>query len=42
MGVSCVLLADNVCIEALSVNISKKALDRCHDNIEALTKKVRE
>ena len=34
--------ADNVCIEAMSVNISKRALERCQDNIETLAQKIRE
>lgn len=33
---------DNVCIEAMSVNISRKSLERCQDNLEALSQRVRE
>ncbi|CAI8012743.1 General transcription and DNA repair factor IIH helicase subunit XPD [Geodia barretti] len=33
---------DNVCIEAMSVNISRRTLDRCHSNLDRLAQKVRE
>lgn len=33
---------DNVCIEAMSVNISRRTLDRCQANIDALSKKIRD
>ena len=35
-------IADNVCIEAMSVNISRRTLDRCHANLDRLAEKVRE
>ena len=35
-------IADNVCIEAMSVNISRRTLDRCHNNLDKLAEKVRE
>lgn len=41
-NVHVVAFADNVCIEAMSVNISGKTLDRSQDNLEALSKRVRE
>ena len=33
---------DNVCIESMSVNISRRTLDRCSDNIGALSSRLRE
>lgn len=38
----CVVLciSDNVCIESMSVTISRRMLDKCTQNIEALTKHI--
>jgi len=33
---------DNVCIEAMSVNISRRTLERSQANVETLSQKIRE
>ena len=33
--------ADNVCIESMSVKISKRTLDRCQQNLEKLSEHIK-
>lgn len=35
------LLSDNVCIDSMSVNITRRTLDRCHINVETLQSTIR-
>ena len=42
MGISNHVLSDNVCIEAMSVNISRRTLERSEGNLDTLERKIRE
>ena len=42
LSVQNLTFADNVCIEAMSVNISRRTLERSDTNIETLDRKIRE
>ena len=33
---------DNVCIESMSVNISRRTLDQCSSNVDALQRHIRQ
>lgn len=39
---SFVTTSDNVCIEAMSVNISRRTLERSENNLGTLERKIRE
>ena len=36
----CPTLPDNVCIDSMSVNLTRRTLDRCQGNLETLQKTV--
>lgn len=36
------LLSDNVCIESMSVTITRRTLERAHNNVESLAKTINE
>ena len=33
-------LLDNVCIESMSVNITRRTLERAHNNVESLSQTI--
>ena len=35
-------VADNVCIESMSVNITRRTLERAHSNVESLSQTINE